>query len=205
MKINREILKQQAKLELARREFFYFCHLLAPDFYKPERKYLKALCDDMQDFYESDDQVAIYNLPPRHGKSRTAGLFCEWVFGKNQREKVMTGSYNEILSSTFSKAVRNGIQEVKADPDRIVYSDIFPWVRIKHGDAAMNLWSLEGGHNNYLATSPTGTATGFGCTLMIIDDLIKNAEEAYNENTLEKHWIWFTNTMPSTGLKKAGR
>lgn len=204
MKINREILKQQAKLELARREFFYFCHLLAPDFYKPERKYLKALCDDMQDFYESDDQVAIYNLPPRHGKSRTAGLFCEWVFGKNQREKVMTGSYNEILSSTFSKAVRNGIQEVKADPDRIVYSDIFPWVRIKHGDAAMNLWSLEGGHNNYLATSPTGTATGFGCTLMIIDDLIKNVEEAYNENTLEKHWIWFTNTMLSR-LEEGGK
>lgn len=203
-KIDIAAIRHQAKLELARREFFYFCHLLAPDFYKPERKYLKALCDDMQDFYESDDQVAIYNLPPRHGKSRTAGLFCEWVFGKNQREKVMTGSYNEILSSTFSKAVRNGIQEVKADPDRIVYSDIFPWVRIKHGDAAMNLWSLEGGYNNYLATSPTGTATGFGCTLMIIDDLIKNAEEAYNENTLEKHWIWFTNTMLSR-LEEGGK
>lgn len=198
MKINREILKQQAKLELARREFFYFCHLLAPDFYKPERKYLKILCDDMQDFYESDDDfVAIYNLPPRHGKSRTAGLLAQWVFGKNQQEKIMTGSYNEILSTTFSKAVRNGIQEVKADPERIVYSDIFPGVRIKHGDAAMNLWSLEGGYNNYLATSPTGTATGFGCTLMIIDDLIKNAEEAYNEELLEKHWSWFTNTMLS--------
>jgi len=83
----------------------------------------------------------------------------------------------------------------KADEDKIIYSDIFPGIRIKQGDAAMNLWSLEGGHNNYLATSPTGTATGFGCTLMIIDDLIKNDEEAYNENVLEKHWSWFTNTM----------
>jgi len=203
-KLDLAVIKQQAKLELARREFFYFCHLLAPDFYLPERQHLKTLCDDMQDFYESDDQVAIYNLPPRHGKSRTAGLFCEWVFGKNQREKVMTGSYNEILSSTFSKAVRNGIQEIKADPNRIVYSDIFPGVRIKHGDAAMNLWSLEGGHNNYLATSPTGTATGFGCTLLLIDDLIKNVEEAYNENTLEKHWTWFTNTMLSR-LEEGGK
>ena len=167
MKINREILKQQAKLELARREFFYFCHLLAPDFYKMDRHYLKALCDDMQEFYESDDDVSIYNLPPRHGKSRTAGLLAQWVFGRNQQEKIMTGSYNEILSSTFSKAVRNGIQEVKADPNKIVFSDIFPGVRIKHGDAAMNLWALEGGHNNYLATSPTGTATGFGCTCFL--------------------------------------
>ncbi len=204
MKIDKEILRQQAKLELARREFFYFCHLLAPDFYKMDRHYLKALCDEMQSFYEGDDDILIINLPPRHGKSRTAGLLAQWAFGKNQNEKIMTGSYNETLSTTFSKAVRNGIQEVKADPDRVVYSDIFPHVRIKRGDGAMNLWSLEGGHSNYLATSPTGTATGFGCTLMIIDDLIKNVEEAYNENTLEKHWGWFTDTMLSR-LEEGGK
>lgn len=161
MKVDRKAIKEQAKLELARREFFYFCHLLEPDFYKEDREYLETLCKDMQDFLESDDDVAIYNLPPRHGKSRTGGNLTKWVFGKDQTQKVMTGSYNETLSTTFSKAVRNGIQEVKADPDRIVYSDIFPGVCIKKGDGAMNLWSLEGGYNNYLATSPTGTATGF--------------------------------------------
>ena len=63
-----------------------------------------------------------------------------------------------------------------------------PDTRIGHGDGAMNLWSPEGGYNNYLATSPTGTATGFGASLMIIDDLIKNAEEANNELVKEKHW-----------------
>ena len=93
---------------------------------------------------------------------------------------------------------------MKADPDRIVFSDIFPGVRVKQGDAAMNLWSLEGGHSNYLATSPTGTATGFGATLMILDDLIKNGEEAYNENTLDKQWLWFTDTMLSR-LEEGGK
>jgi hypothetical protein len=58
------------------------------------------------------------------------------------------------------------------------------------------MWSLEGSSRpNYLATSPTGTATGFGCDFLIIDDIIKNSEEAYNEMTLDKHWQWFTNTM----------
>lgn len=61
----------------------------------------------------------------------------------------------------------------------------------------MNLWSLDGGYNNYLATSPTGTATGFGADVIIVDDLIKNAEEANNAGVLEKHWDWFTNTMLS--------
>ncbi|WP_245585903.1 phage terminase large subunit [Paenibacillus pinihumi] len=158
----------------------------------------------MQDFYESDDDILIVNEPPRHGKSRTASMFAQWVFGQDQSAKIMTGSYNETLSTTFSKAVRNGISTAKADPKVIVYSDIFPHVRIARGDGAMNLWSLEGGYNNYLATSPTGTATGFGATLLIIDDLIKNAEEANNEATLEKHWDWFTNTMLSR-LEEGGK
>jgi len=204
MTVDRETIKHYARIELARREFFYFCQALAPDFYRNDRKYLIELCNAMQDFYMSDDDVLIINLPPRHGKSRTAVHFAQWVFGQNIREKVMTGSYNETLSTTFSKAVRNGIGTIKADPRVIVYSDIFPHVRIRRGDAAMNLWSLEGGHNSYLATSPTGTATGFGATLLIIDDLIKNAEEAHNETLLEKHWEWFTNTMLSR-LEEGGK
>ena len=204
MKMDKKLIKLGAKIELARREFFFYCNLKAPDFYKHDRKYLIDLCNEFQDFYESDDEVLIVNEPPRHGKSRTAGLFVEWVLGKNQNEKIMTGSYNETLSTMFSKNVRNSIQEEKADKYKPVFSDVFPGVAIKHGDGAMNLWSLEGGYNNYLATSPTGTATGFGCSLMIIDDLIKNAEEAYNETVLEKHWDWFTNTMLSR-LEEGGK
>lgn len=202
--VDLEAIKRGAKVELARRDFFFFCNQTAPSFYKKERDYLKELCDEMQDFYFSDDDVLIINVPPRHGKSRTAFMFAQWVFGQNLNEKVMTGSYNETLSTTFSKAVRNGILEEKADEKRIVFRDIFPSVQIKRGDGAMNLWSLEGGYNNYLATSPTGTATGFGCSLMMIDDLIKNSEEANNENTLEKHWDWFTNTMLSR-LEEGGK
>lgn len=191
-------------MELARREFFFYCNLKAPDFYKEDRKYLVDLCDGFQDFIQSDDEVMIVNEPPRHGKSRTAGLLVEWVLGNDQTQKIMTGSYNETLSTMFSKNVRNDIQEEKADENRIVFSDIFPGVSIKRGDGAMNLWSLEGGYNNYLATSPTGTATGFGATLLIIDDLIKNAEEANNELIKEKHWTWFTDTMLSR-LEEGGK
>lgn len=199
------IIATGAKIELAKRNFFRFCNLLAGDFYSMDRDYLKTLCSSMQQFYESpDEEVLIINMPPRHGKSRTASLFVEWVLGKNKNEKIMTGSYNETLSTTFSKAVRNAIQEEKADENKIVYKDIFPNTLIKHGEGAMNLWTLEGGYNNYLATSPTGTATGFGASLLIIDDLIKNAEEAYNEAVLEKHWDWFTNTMLSR-LEEGGK
>lgn len=195
--VNSKLIELGAKIELARREFFFYCNLKAPDFYKEDRQYLVDLCNGFQDFIQSDDEVMIVNEPPRHGKSRTAGLLVEWVLGNDQSQKIMTGSYNETLSTMFSKNVRNDIQEIKADQYKPVFSDVFPGVQIKRGDGAMNLWSLEGGYNNYLATSPTGTATGFGASLLIIDDLIKNAEEANNELVKEKHWSWFTDTMLS--------
>lgn len=109
----------------------------------------------------------------------------------------MTGSYNETLSTSFSKMVRDSITEKKADKDKVIFSDIFPQTSIKQGDGAANLWSLEKGNNNYLATSPTGTATGFGANIIVIDDLIKNASEANNSLNKDKQWSWFTDTMLS--------
>lgn len=203
--MDKTAIKQQARFELARRDFFYYCHLMASDFYKPSRKYLVELCNDLQGFLSDDEHnVLVINEPPRHGKSRTAGMFVQWLLGNDNNKKIMTGSYNETLSTVFSKNVRNAIQETKADKDVIVFNDIFPDTHIKYGDAAMNLWSLEGGYNNYLATSPTGTATGFGADIIIVDDLIKNAEEANNATVLEKHWEWFTNTMLSR-LEEGGK
>lgn len=109
----------------------------------------------------------------------------------------MTGSYNEDLSSSFAKSVRDTIASEKTE-GVIVYNDIFPNTKIKDGEATQKKWALAGSKvSNYLTTSPTGTATGFGCTIMIIDDLIKNAKEAYNENTLKNHIDWFNNTMLS--------
>ena len=198
-------IRHQALMELCRRDFWTFCKTKAPDFYKEDRTYLKEFCHALQEFYEDDEQrVLIINMPPRHGKSRTAGLFAQWIFGKNPAEKIITGSYNEQLSTTFSRGVRNDISERKASKDKIVYSDIFPNTRLKKGSSAANLWTIEGQHVSYLATSPGGTVTGFGATLMILDDIVKNAEEAMNETVLENHWTWFTNTMLSR-LEKNGK
>lgn len=197
--MNKKLLKHYAQLELARRSLWEYCKFTSPDFYTEDRHFLKDLADKLQWFLEeATEQIMVVNMPPRHGKSRTATNTVKWLFGVRGKDvKVMTGSYNETLSSTFAKQVRDSIAE-KPTEGITVYSDIFPDTRLKYGEASAQKWALEGsGVANYLATSPTGTATGFGCNIMIIDDLIKNAEEAYNANTLQKLIDWFTNTMLS--------
>ena len=196
--INKNQAKQLIKIQLARRCLYDYCQLMNPQFYKGNRIYLKEMCDKIQEFINQDEKkFLVINLPPRHGKSFTSQNTVEWLFGSNPSLKVMTGSYNETLSGQFAKQVRDTIQNIKVD-DKLVYSDIFPLTKVKYGEASASMWSLEGSsQKNYLATSPTGTATGFGANIIIIDDLIKNDEEAYNENTLEKQWSWFNNTMLS--------
>ena len=197
--MNRNILKYYAKLELAKRSFWEYCKFTSPDFYSDDREFLMDLSEKLQWFVEeAEEQMMVVNMPPRHGKSRTATKFVDWLFGVYGTSiKVMTGSYNETLSGTFAKQVRDCIAEKKTE-GITVYNDIFPDTKIKYGEAAAQKWALEGSEQaNYLATSPTGTATGFGCNIMIIDDVIKNAEEAYNANTLQKLSSWFTDTMLS--------
>lgn len=192
-----EYIRLEARKELARRNFYDYCQLKYPKHYSNDRIYLKELCDQLQNFVEvSDKHFLIVTIPPRHYKSFTGTNFVEWYFGKRPDRKVMTGSYNETLSTTFARKVRDTIDERPTEGGKLIYNDIFPDTRIKYGQASASLWALLGsGQDNYLATSPGGTATGFGANVILIDDIIKNDQEAYNELVLDKHWDWFNNTM----------
>lgn len=201
---SKEQMQMFFKLESARRDFYSYCQVKTPRFYRSDRTYLKEFCRSMQNFIDGEKRVLIVNMPPRHGKSFTASHLVEWILGRDPHKRIMVGSYNETLSTRFSKTVRNDIQELKVSDEKIVYSDIFPGTRIKEGDAAMNLWSLDGSDSNYLATSPGGTATGFGADIICIDDIIKNADEAYNAAAKERQWDWFANTMLSR-LEEGGK
>ena len=200
-----EVIKLGAKMELARRHLYDFCKMMYPSFYKDERKYLKEFCEAVENFIRNEDKrFLIINAPPRHGKSLTAQCLTEWLFGLNPSNRVMTASYNETLAMTFSKNVRNTIQTEKVG-ERVVFSDMFPKTKVKYGDASAKMWTIEGqAQTSYLATSPNATATGFGCDYLICDDLIKSAEEAYNETALDNTYQWFVNTMLSRleGQKK---
>lgn len=186
-----EYIREQAKYELARRNFWDYCKVTSPEDYRDDRAFLDNMCHQLQDFVNSNDRVMVINLPPRHYKTRTISKFVQWLLGNSSKYRIMTGSYNERLSSSMAKSVRDTIQEKDG-----TYEKIFPNTKIKYGEASMNKWSLEDSPvPNYLATSPKGTATGFGCNIMIIDDVIKNDKEAYNEILLEDIIDWFNNTM----------
>jgi predicted phage terminase large subunit-like protein len=184
---------------LARRSFWEFCKLVAPDFYKENRNHLKTLCDTLQDFYDGllPAKNLIIEMPPRHGKSRTLINFTAWVLGRQTSNKIITASFNDDLAQDFSRYCRDLIAEQKNDAEQLVYSDIFSNTKIKQGDASYKQWSLEGQFFNYKGTGIGGSVTGRGGNYLIIDDPVKDAETAYNPSALDKIWLWYSGTFAS--------
>lgn len=75
-----EYLKLQEALAVkkARRDFWSFCRLLYPEFYKESRSYLKDLCITLQSFYDGDinKQILIINMPPDMERHLRQGCLC---------------------------------------------------------------------------------------------------------------------------------
>jgi predicted phage terminase large subunit-like protein len=191
--------------EICIRDFWEYEKYLDPDFFREDRPHLKKMANTLQMLYESkllnSSGIAykklMINLPPRHGKSYTLIMFNQWILGLNNTNKIINISYNETLSSRFSKSVRNGIDQNKIDDNFRTFSDVFPATKIKQGDASFQLWSLEKQPFNFLGGSLNGTITGIGANIGIIDDLIKNRYEAFNEVALEKMWNDYIDTYLS--------
>jgi predicted phage terminase large subunit-like protein len=221
-------LEKLIELEEAEENFYSYCTYREPDFYKPHRHHLEKLCNILNAFYygwiakeskEAEWQVfydgkvpegwiicnkIMINMPPQHGKSRTLVNFTQWCLGKNNEERIITASYNDTQAGEFAMYTRDGIQEVKNLPEQHVFSDVFPDTKIKKGNASYQKWALEGQHFNYLGVGVGGGVTGKGATIRIVDDLIKDAEEAINKNILEKKWRWYSGTYSSRNSAEGG-
>lgn len=200
-------------IENGKKSFRDYCNAMNPNFFMPHRQYQDEICYAMQAIFEKKLRnengqpytILIINLPPGFGKSYTAVLFATWAFGQSIKNQVITVSYNQTLSTRFAKSVRDAIEdkEIIGSDDYYVVGSFFPDVKIKTGDGSMSIWSLEGAYMSYLATSFDGAITGMRGNIGIIDDPLKNAEEALNERVKEKHWDFYKNTFSSRMLDGA--
>lgn len=199
-------LLREKKIREARESFWEFCKLTEPTFYKDSRTYLKEFCNDLQSLYEGKlinpetgepYMGCIISFPPRHGKSRTITLFGLWVIGKDIQKSVIALSYNREKSIDFSRGARDFIL-AGLDVKKVVYQEVFPWVRIKRGNSAVSSWAIEGGYNTFLSTSFDGTLTGRGAKgLLVIDDPVPNADTALNDAKLNEQYEKYTGTVMS--------
>ena len=76
-------------------------------------------------------------------------------------------------------------------------------VRIAARSAAASAWDIEGHSGGMVTAGVGGPLTGKGAHLLIIDDPVKNHEQAHSELLREKAWDWWRSTA-RTRLQRPG-
>ncbi len=126
-------------------------------------------------------------MPPRHGKSEIASkTFPAWHLGRFPDHEIIACSYNVGLAMGFSRKV----QQLLDDP---AYHTVFD-ARLNPNHRAAEEWNIHGRLGGYVAAGVGGGITGKGAHVLIIDDPIKNAEEADSADIREKLWDWYGST-----------
>lgn len=131
------------------------------------------------------DRLAIF-MPPRHGKSELASRrFPAWYLGRNPDRQIIAASYNSDLASDFGREVRN----IVASPE---YAAVFD-TRLREDSRAAERWNTEQG-GAYVAAGVGTAVTGRGAHILLIDDPLKDREEADSEIRRQRVWEWYTST-----------
>ena len=176
----------------ARESLISFCSYTLPEFSNPAHQVILAAKLEAVERGEIKNLIII--LPPRHLKSETCSIrFPAWYLGKNPQRAVIGCSYSDNKAYTFSYAVRETIMSHR-------YQNLWPLKLQTTGAMHWQLADKSDLRPSYIAAGVGGGITGEGANLLIIDDPIKNAEEAESETVRESIWQWYI-TVAMTRLQ----
>jgi len=126
-------------------------------------------------------------MPPRHGKSTLASVaFPAWHLGRNPEHEFISCSYSGSLAMSFSRKVRHQLREPN-------YKNVFSDASLDPTSQSVESWlTTKGG--GYVAAGVGGGITGKGAHVLVIDDPVKNREDAESEYSRDSVWDWYTST-----------
>lgn len=126
-------------------------------------------------------------MPPRHGKSELiCRYFPAWYLGLHPERNVILTSYEQKQASKYGRLSRNLIDEHGGR--------VFGGVHVAQDSSAADNWRIEGRDGGMTSVGIGGPLTGKGADLLIVDDPIKNAEQALSEAFRDAAWEWWQST-----------
>ena len=127
--------------------------------------------------------------PPRHSKSeQVSRRLPAFLMGKFPNDEIMGCSYSADLANAMSRDVQGIMRDHK-------FREVFPTVQLPTGKSKKKcteeIFEIAGDYKGkYRAAGVQGGITGLGFTWGIIDDPLKDHEEAHSQVIRDKCWNW---------------
>jgi predicted phage terminase large subunit-like protein len=158
-----------------------------------------ALCGVLDRWVTGEIPRLIVLMPPRHGKSELVSRrLPAYIFGRDPDARIIAASYSADLASRMNRDVQRII-------DTREYRAVFPDVELfsknirasARGAYLRNsdIFEIVNHAGVYRSAGAGGGIVGMGFDYGIIDDPIKNREEADSPTYRRKIWDWFRSTF----------
>ncbi len=159
--------------------FADFVHQVRPSF--QWHRHCSVLADVLEGVASGKLRRVMVFMPPRHGKSELISrLFSAYYLRLHPAAHIGVCAYGASLAATLSRAARDNY--------------LASGGAVRPDAAAASHWQTPAG-GVFWSAGAGGPITGKGFHLGIIDDPIKNSEEAASETIREKLWEWYTSTF----------
>lgn len=205
-------MRQSQQLPAPTAEDFAFSRLISYAAYQwpgyRDAAHHRLIARHLEAVERGDIKRLMITMPPRHGKSMLASeFFPAWYIGRNPDHYVVTATYAQELADDFGRKVKNQIEDD-------AYKAIFPGVSLADDSKSAKRFHIDGNAGGYehstgqrgafYAVGVGGPLTGRGAHLLLIDDPVKNREDAESEVIRKKTKDWYTSTA-YTRLMPGGR
>lgn len=128
----------------------------------------------------------LIEAPPRHGKSQLVSKFLPaWFIGRWPNKRVILASYGDSLARGFGRDARD-LLALRGG----WFADA---PRVRDDVSGQSDWRTNFG-GGMVTAGIGGPLTGKGADLLIIDDPVKDAQEALSETSRQTAWDWFQST-----------
>jgi predicted phage terminase large subunit-like protein len=194
-----ELLKARKRLEAttsARDNFIDYMRLTMPDRNDPDDVTLsqyqvtpqaQLLCQIIEkvERREPEYQRVAVSIGPQMGKSQILSRGAPaWMSGRNPTINMILGSYNQDFANEFG-------DDVRAIVTSAAHRQVFPEHELRKGGQAKDLLiTTQGGKAAFVGVG--GSGTGKPADVFIVDDPIRNDDDAQSEVHRARVWNWFT-------------
>jgi predicted phage terminase large subunit-like protein len=134
-------------------------------------------------------------MPPQHGKSTTTskGFASHWI-GSFPDEPVLLASYGQSWAEHWGRETRDVLEE---------YGGAIWGLNVRQDSKAAGRWQLEGHKGGMTAVGIGGSLTGRGAGLLLMDDVVKDQEEARSPVIQQRNIDWYQ-SVAKTRLAQNG-
>ena len=189
---NKKIIqKELAQRMLARKSYRRYLYYVHGQTWR-RTKMSDYLADRVQQFVETDTgnayDILLIETPPQHGKSITVSeSFPSWYLGIHPENRVIAASYSEETAKRFGRKNREKLERFGKGLFGITAGSI--WTSTE--------FELQNGWGRMISRGILSGITGHPANLILIDDPVKNREEADSPVYRDKVWEEWQNTLKS--------